>query len=256
MWFDLVTSDPVAAAKFYTALIGWGTMDWAGGDQPYTMWTMNETPVGGMVTMATDPNAGSFWHGYVSTADTDATVKQAKAIGGKVFLQPKDIPTVGRFAVMGDPQGAVFAPFTPLPTATPPADGPPPVGGFSWHELATSDLDAGFGFYKTLFGWEPTNAYDMGPLGIYQMFGYEGAAAVGPSAMVGGIYRKPAGIPGPGAYWLHYIRVPSVDDAAAKIPTLGGKVTQGPMEVPGGSRVLQGVDPQGAAFALHTTAKR
>jgi predicted enzyme related to lactoylglutathione lyase len=120
---------------------------------------------------------------------------------------------------------------------------PPPVGHFSWHELATTDPEAAFAFYADLFGWEKTSAMDMGPMGVYQMFGPGGVP-------FGGIYRKPAEQPGPPA-WLHYARVPDTNAAVETVRQKGGQVLNGPMEVPGGDMVAMILDPQGGPSAVH-----
>ena len=74
-----------------------------------------------------------------------------------------------------------------------------PVGGIAWHELATSDMPASFSFYQQLFGWHVLTDMDMGPLGIYRLFGAEGS-----DRQLGGMYTKPADPPRPSA-WLPYI---------------------------------------------------
>ncbi len=120
------------------------------------------------------------------------------------------------------------------------------LGDFSWHELATADYRAAWEFYRTLFGWEYRELFDIGAGGVYWMFGRVGA---GPT--LGGMYNKPPETPAP-PHWLCYVRVPSADKAAAAVARLGGGVVNGPMEVPGGDRIAQCVDPQGAAFAVHS----
>src|SRR6185437_9578855 len=133
--------------------------------------------------------------------------------------------------------------FTP---SAQPAGGSAP-GGFSWHELATSDQQGALAFYAELFGWSSGPAHDMGPAGTYQLVEHGGA-------QVGGVYKLMDTSKAP--HWLTYIQVASVDRAAAAAKAAGGRVTQGPMEVPGGSRIAQIVDPQGGAFAVHEPAKQ
>jgi predicted enzyme related to lactoylglutathione lyase len=247
VWYDLVTTDSTAAEKFYGAVMGWGTEAWTQDQSTYTMWTANGTPLGGIMTMPADAKMRGempHWLAYVSTPDTDAMVAQATSLGARVLVPPTDIPTVGRFAMIADPHGAFVAPFTPSRPATP-APGAAPIGHFSWHELATSDPTAAFAFYSATCGWEKTESMDMGPMGTYQMFGW-------PAPSIGGIYARPAGQVGPVA-WLHYVRVPDLDRAVAAVQAHGGKLCHGPHDVPGGSRVAQCQDPQGAAFALHAT---
>jgi predicted enzyme related to lactoylglutathione lyase len=126
-------------------------------------------------------------------------------------------------------------------------DSPPRVGEISWHELLTStDPDTAFRFYQALFEWEKIDEPDMGPpVGKYLMYGLGGTA-------FGGIFKMTGGPPP--LFWL-YARVEDVNKGAAKTQELGGKVVNGPMEVPGGDHIVQIMDPQGAVFALHQTAK-
>jgi uncharacterized protein len=248
VWYDLITTDPVDAKRFYGALVGWGTAQYPH-EPPYTMWTVGDVPIGGIFPVAPSDSASPFWHAYITTPDTDATVREAEKLGARAYVGPKDIPTVGRFAMVKDAEGAVFAPFTPSMPDRPESGDPPPIGHFSWNELAATDPDKALAFYRALFAWQVTGTFDMGQMGIYSLIGYD----TNPM-MIGGIYRKPPVMPGPAA-WLHYIKVADVDAAAVKVPGLGGTVTHGPSEVPGGDRIVQCRDPQGAAFALHS-AKR
>ena len=249
VWYELMTSDVEAAKAFYTELMGWGTTAMDMGDMSYTMWTKGEAPVGGVMVLpeeAKDAGAPSNWMAYISTTDVDATASQAAELGGTVLKSPTDIPTVGRFSVIADPQGAVFAAYKG--TSDPePTDDPPAPGDFSWHELATTDYEGAFDFYQKLFGWERTDAMDMGEGRMYQMFGRGGPP-------LGGMFDKTPDMPGP-PFWLFYTMVDDVDRKVERVKALGGQVLNGPMEVPGGDRVVQCMDPQGVAFALHSTAE-
>ncbi len=244
LWFDLMTTDPAAAEKFYGAVIGWGTQPWEG-PQPYTMWALGDTPLGGLMELpeeARQAGAPSHWLAYVGSDDIDATVAQIEAGGGCVLVPVTDIPGTGKFAVVQDPQGAVSAVYT-SETDPPPQKEPGP-GEFSWHELATTDYEAAFKFYAGLYGWKKTEAMDMGDAGIYQMYGQG-------ERTYGGMFNKPAEMPGPPA-WLHYITVDSVEEAADRVTANGGTILNGPMEVPGGDKIVQCMDPQGAAFAMYS----
>jgi len=246
-WYDLVTTDPEAAKSFYTQLVGWGTTVFDGAGEPYTMWTNGESPIGGVGALPEDTKkagAPPHWMGYVLVSNVDETLAMAKELGGKVLVPGMDIPTVGRFGIVSDPQGAAIAAFTAEKAE---AGHPPGVGDFSWHELATTDPAAAWSFYEKLFGWEKAEAMDMGEAGIYQMYKRKGG-----DAPLGGIFQKPAEMPGPSA-WLYYARVPDCHAAAEKVKALGGQILNGPMEVPGGDHIVQCMDPQGAAFALHST---
>lgn len=160
-------------------------------------------------------------------------------LGGKVCHAPTDIPDIGRFAMVADPQGAAFYLFKPSRSGERiPAKGPGQIG---WHELHTSDWPKAFEFYNTMFGWLKGEGVDMGPLGTYQLFTINGAA-------VGGMINSPAATVHP--FWLYYFTVDDIDAAAARIGESGGKVMQEPHQVPGGDWILQATDPQGAWFAL------
>jgi uncharacterized protein len=242
VWYDLMTTDPEKAQAFYTRVVGWGTRVWDG-PQPYTMWTAGGAPIGGLMQLPVEAGAPPHWLGYVATPDVDATVAQTQSLGGSVMVKATDIPTVGRFAVLGDPQGAVFAAYRPEKDS-PAEDGPPSVGQFSWHELMTTDYERAIAFYSALFGWEKIQAHDMGEMGVYLIFGRNGQ-------QLGGMFNKPAIMQAP-PNWLQYIAVDSADRAAERVTANGGTVMNGPMDVPGGDRIAQCMDPQGGMFAVHS----
>jgi predicted enzyme related to lactoylglutathione lyase len=111
----------------------------------------------------------------------------------------------------------------------------------------TKDISASMRFYQHLFGWEPSQAIDMGPMGIYQEFNRG-------RRMIGGMMHKPKGMAEAPPYWGIYFRVADINASAERVKANGGTIVNGPLEVPGGDWVLSAMDPQGAAFALH--AKR
>jgi predicted enzyme related to lactoylglutathione lyase len=87
---------------------------------------------------------------------------------------------------------------------------------------------------------------DMGEMGVYQMFGQSKQGRT-----LGGLFNKPSQMPGPPA-WLAYIKVPDARKTADAIKKAGAKIVNGPMEVPGGDWIAQGIDQQGAMFAVHS----
>jgi len=245
VWHDLMTPDVDSAVSFYTKTVGWGTEPFSMGSGPaYTMWTASGTPLGGVMGLPPAlADMPSHWLAYVNVPNVDETTRQAVALGGAVQKEPTDIPTVGRFAVISDPQGAHICIYTPLQTDTMP-DAAPKLGEFSWHELTTTDIAGALEFYTKLFGWTAGPAHDMGEMGTYQIFERNGVR-------LGGMFTAPAGSPIP-ANWLSYVRVDSADKAAERVTQNGGKVLHGPMEVPDGSRIAQCRDPQGGMFAVHS----
>lgn len=244
VWYELMTTDPDKAKPFYEDVVDWGSQPW-NGPTPYTMWMNGSEPIGGLMELpeeARKMGAPPHWLAYISTPDVDATVDKAKGLGANVLFGPMDIPTVGRVCGLADPQGAMFAVFTPA-DHQPGAAWPRNPGDMSWHELATTDADAALDFYQQLFGWKKNSDFDMGPMGMYHMYGLDGDD-------YGGIFNKPADMPAP-PHWLLYAMVTDIDDAVDRVKKNGGQVLNGPMEVPGGDMVAQCMDPQGAMFALH-----
>ncbi|HEY5806550.1 MAG TPA: VOC family protein, partial [Povalibacter sp.] len=110
-------------------------------------------------------------------------------------------------------------------------------------ELATTDAKVALEFYGALFGWERAADHDMGPMGFYYVFGRNGRE-------MGGAFDKPPSMPGPPG-WLGYVRVKNIEKVVKKARAGGATLINGPMDVPGGDRIAQLVDPQGAMFALH-----
>jgi predicted enzyme related to lactoylglutathione lyase len=248
-WYELMTTDPKAAMDFYTKVIDWSTEDWPGSDVAYTMWKTSRGPLGGVMELPAEVKAVGappHWLAYIEVDDVVATAEKAEKLGGKVEKAPTGIPNAGIFAVLSDPQGAVFAIYTTSSDAPTPS-GSPEVGDFSWHELATTNHEAAYGFYQELFGWEKTEAMGMGEEGVYQMYGRK-------SGPLGGMYNKSSEMPGP-PFWLYYVKVQDVHQTVEKVKANGGQVLNGPMEVPGGDWVAQCRDPQGAAFAIHSLKK-
>jgi predicted enzyme related to lactoylglutathione lyase len=245
VWHELMTTDPKGAQAFYPAVTGWAAAPW-GNDGKYSLWMNGEAPVGGCMALPGEVQAAGIpahWLTYIGTPDLDRTCAEIKQLGGAIMREPETIPDVGRFAVVTDPQGGVFCLYTPA-SPRPGADQPPRVGDFSWHELATTNPAGALAFYGSLFGWEQTSEFDMGPMGTYHLYGIGGVP-------MGGIYPKPADVPV--SNWLPYARVSSADGAADTIKSTGGRVLQGPVEVPGGDRIAVAMDPQGAVFAVHSS---
>jgi predicted enzyme related to lactoylglutathione lyase len=120
----------------------------------------------------------------------------------------------------------------------------PAPGTIGWHELYTTDLEGGFEFYNKLFGWTKVSDMDMGPMGIYRLFDEGDHKEMGS----GGMMAKAPQIPV--SCWTFYFNVDSLKAAIERVIAGGGKVINGPMQVPGGGWIIQGQDPLGAMFSL------
>lgn len=240
-WYELMTPDVRAAAEFYADVVGWNTEAFQGGEG-YTILKAGAAGVGGMMAIPAEAEgARPAWVGYIHTPEVDAATEAVAGAGGAVHRPATDIPGVGRFSVVADPQGAYFMLMALIGEA--PAERPDPAapGQVGWRELHASDWEKAFDFYSAQFGWTRAETMDLGPMGTYQLFN------AGPDQM-GGMMTKPAETPVP--FWLFYFNVPALDAAVAKAKTRGAKILMEPMAVPGGSFVVQAMDPQGAMFAL------
>ena len=112
-WNELLTTDVAAARKFYGQLLGWQFKDMPMGEGTYTVVSAGGKDIGGI--MNTPPAAKGMpptWGAYVTVDDVDARADQAKKLGGQLLVPPTDIPGVGRFAVIQDPQGATISLIT------------------------------------------------------------------------------------------------------------------------------------------------
>ena len=162
--------------------------------------------------------------------------------GGKLHRGPITMPGVIRFAVVADPQGAAFLIATPLIKDAPPPIPPGTPGTVGWHELYASDWKSVFPFCEKPSGWTRADAVDMGPMGTYQLFKTGGEMAAG------GMMTKPPHIPVP--FWGYYFNVDGIDAGISRVTAGGGKILNGPMEVPGPMWIVNCMDPQGAVFSL------
>jgi predicted enzyme related to lactoylglutathione lyase len=182
--------------------------------------------------------APPHWIGHVLVDDADAAGARAESAGGQV-LAAMDIPEVGRFAVIKDPQGAVISAFAPQGEAQ------VPEGAFVWDELHTSDIEAAKAFYPAVFGWT-LNEMDMGEMGTYILFQAGGVDRAGAMQQMPGDPSPP--------HWLTYLGTDDVDATTAKAKQLGGQVYMDPMDIPNIGRFSIAADPTGAAFGIYKPA--
>jgi predicted enzyme related to lactoylglutathione lyase len=241
-WYELMTTDVVAARAFYEQVVGWGTQDASTPDLVYTLFAAGQAPVCGLMELPADARkmgATPRWMGYVGVDDVDATTERIKRLGGAVYVPATDT-NIGRISVVTDPQSATLALIKGLkPRRQQPTD-LGKLGGVGWHELLATDWNKALDFYRELFGWQKAQA-DVGPTETYQMFSAGGQT-------IGGMFTKRQWDPIP--FWLFYFNVDDIDAAAERVKAGGGRIYDGPLELPGGSWIARCADPQGAAFAL------
>jgi predicted enzyme related to lactoylglutathione lyase len=248
VWYELMTTDMKAAETFYREVVGWNTKPFEGAGQPYTMFDRgSDQSVGGVMTRPDDVKAPPFWAMYIGVPQLEEAADKIKTLGGRAHTEVITVPNVGRMQMMADPQGAVFYIYEPSNDPRNP-EAAAEIGEASWRELMTTDAPAAMKFYEDVFGWHESQAMDMGPMGKYYIFNR-------PHGQIGGMMNKPAEMANVPPNWQIYFRVPDVHAAAERIKANGGQILNGPMEIPDGDWIVNAMDPQGAAFGLHSKKK-
>jgi len=245
IWYELQTSDPDAAKTFYDDVVGWTIdakpiegmdyrmIDTGGGDF-----------VGGVMRLTEDMKTGGArpgWMFYIGVENVDASVEKVKAAGGSVIMAPWDIPNVGRMAIMRDPQGIPFYVMRGASEENSNAFSRDGLGKCNWNELSTDDQQGALKFYGDVFGWTYPDKMPMGEMGDYVFIDVAGTT-------IGAIMQRPKD--SPPANWRFYFRAPDIEVAGDKVKRGGGTVHMGPMEVPGGDRIIVISDPEGANVGI------
>jgi predicted enzyme related to lactoylglutathione lyase len=249
IWYELMTSDVDGAKVFYDAVVGWDVKEGAPEFGGYRMIGRADGGFAGGVLPITDDMASHGakpgWLGYVYVDDVDRSVAAFEAAGGKAWMPATDIPTVGRVALVSDPQAAPIYVMKPSPRTDDPdakSDVFSPDGGLGrcgWNELQTTDVEAARSFYADQFGWGSDEFMDMGEHGKYRFFDHDGTR-------IGALFSTGDEMP----HWRYYFRVKSIADSKHTAEEKGGTIHMGPHQVPGGDWIVIGTDPQGAEFAL------
>ncbi len=238
VWYELSTSDVDAAQRFYQKVIGWTVADSGMAGLDYRLASVGAAMVAGMMVPPME-GVPPWWAIYFAVDDCDKAAATLTAAGGKVHVPPTDIPGVGRFAIVADPQGAAFGLLKGQGDGSVAFD-QKKTGHGNWHELMSTDPKAGLAFYGKLFGWTASTAMDMGKMGTYQIFAHQGQEIGG----MMGLGNAPV------PCWIPYFGVDGIDAAITRIEANGGTKHNGPIEVPGGAFIVVAADPQGAHFAL------
>jgi predicted enzyme related to lactoylglutathione lyase len=243
VWHELHTGDRPRAATFYQELLGWQVKEVPmGPGEPYTLCSLGGGDLAGITKSMAPAGVPPHWLPYIAVEDVDASAKRIKDLGGKTLMDPMDIPNVGRFAPVADPQGAAFAIYKSLsPYAAEPER--PAVGTFCWEELYTSDPAAAAKFYAAAFGYSVEET-DMGPMGVYRILKRGDRQTAGITKNLAGGPQMP--------HWAEYIAVANVDDVTKRAEKLGAQVHMPPADIPNVGRFSVVRDPTGAAIALFT----
>ena len=243
IWYELLTRDAEAAKAFYDPVVGWDIQPRPAGELDYRMIGTPAGNSGGVMQLTSEMTSGGakpLWLGYIGVDDVDATVAAVEQAGGRAMRPAFDIPDVGRIAMLADPQGVPFYVMRGASEAVSNAFAPDEHGHVAWNELSTPDLDAAKRFYPEVFGWTLGDVMPMGEMGDYQFIEHGGR-------MIGAMMNvQSGGHPS----WNFAFRTDNVERGFDAIKAGGGTVTYGPAEVPGGDRVVQAIDPEGALFMI------
>ncbi|QJU56789.1 VOC family protein [Sphingomonas sp. AP4-R1] len=248
VWYELLTSDADAAQAFYEKVVGWtiarGELNGEPSPMDYRIMTAPDGKnAGGLMKLPEGAPMPPVWLGYIGVNDVDAAVSAVEHDGGRLHMPAMELEGVGRFAFLADPQGVNFYVMRGSVDARSEAYDRRAPGHCSWCELIAPDDAAALHFYGTLFGFVKDGAMPMGEMGDYSFL----RTAHGTEPF-GAVMRQQPNQPVPA--WVFYFRVADVDAAAETIKAEGGTVVMGPMEVPGGERVILAIDPQGAAVGF------
>ena len=253
-WYELTTPPGGLdrAIAFYGVVFGWDVVDSGMEGFDYRLARAGGDMVAGLLAAQPDTEAPPAWLVYFGVDSADAFVADALADGASVHQPATDIPGTGRYAVLGDPQGAMFGILQPdmsdmseealaALAAGGGAFSPTRAGHGAWHELMAGDPVAAFAFYASRFGWTRGEAVDMGESGTYQLFRHHGRDIGG----MMGLGESPV------SAWLPYFTVDRPVSAVMEAAVAdGGRVHHGPMEVPGPAYIAVLQDPAGAWFAV------
>jgi len=243
VWYELITPDADTAARFYGAVVGW-TSRAAEAAAGYRILSAQGADVAGILSSAEGAACDGMrptWLGYVGVDDVDASAAAIASTGGTILVPPTDMPGVGRFAFFQDPQGVPCYLMRGASDQASAAFSPDRPGHCQWNELTTHDQQAALAIYRERFGWQPGDAMDMGERGDYRFVVQQGK-------VIGAVMNRAPEDPPAG--WTFYFGVPDIERAARAVTEHGGTICHGPVEVPGGSRIVVASDPHGAGFGL------
>lgn len=242
IWYELLTRDADSAKTFYDRVVGWD-IEPRRPEMDYRMIRTSSGNAGGVMQLTPEMVSGGarpVWLGYIGVDDVDAAIAAVEQAGGGVMRPAFDIPEVGRIAMLSDPQRIPFYVMRGASESESNAFSPDEHGHAAWNELSTNDLEAAKRFYTQVFGWTLGDVMPMGEMGDYQFLEHGGR-------MIGAMMKVP---PGRQPSWNYCFRTDNVDRGFEAITAGGGTVTYGPAEVPDGDRVVQALDPEGAAFMI------
>ncbi|MFI6503443.1 VOC family protein [Nonomuraea typhae] len=238
-WVDLSTTDVAAAVDFYSDVLGWRAEmidDPAAGG--YGQFYTGDKVVAGVGPLQAE-GMPPVWNMYVSTDGAAAVADRVKNAGGAVVAEPFPVFDEGTMGVFQGPDGSVFSVWQPGNHHGAALVNEP--GAFCWNELATRDVEAATGFYRSVFGWEPQTS-SMGEFEYTEW--HNGGRSIAGMMAISPDY--PPQVP---SHWMSYFSVADLDATLARAREKGATVVVDKVEAPPGPFSIL-TDPQGAAFAV------
>ncbi len=233
-WVDLGSPDPVASAAFYGGLLGWEVVEGPPEAGGYRTCLLRGAPVAAISPQFV-PGRPPAWLTYVTVADADAVAGTVIQHGGTIGMEPFDVLTAGRMALIVDPGGATLAVWQAGDHIGAGLVNEP--GALCWNELFTPDPVTAMAFYGPLFGWE------LAPMPLGDSDTY--TVLMSGDRAIGGV------VPSEGPpTWRVTFAVEDCDVTAAAALSLGGAVTMAPEDVPDIGRFAMLTDPHGAPFGV------
>jgi predicted enzyme related to lactoylglutathione lyase len=241
VWHDLTTPSMAGAQEFYGKLLGWTfkSVETGPGQPAYALIQLGDRQIGGITETPAGSHFPPYWLGYVSVSDVDATADAAQAAGGRVAMGPAEIPHVGRFALLEDPQGGAVIAFKAVQGDVE-APERPGLGEFCWDRLNSTTPDASAAFYTRVFGWSA----EAVPGSTNRMFRHGDLPTASLATMP---FEGPA-------HWLTYLNVADLNESRARAEWLGAEILVDQLDVPGVGTLAIVRDPQRAVFCLFQAA--
>lgn len=244
-WVELATTDAHDAKRFYGGLFGWNfeDEDRLGGD--VSMARLDGQAVAGITELSSSMGSRGVppgWVSYVTVANADESAVRAGELGGTVPVEPFDVGSAARVAVVADATGAAIGLWEARNSIG--AERVNGLGCLTSNELATDDVEAASKFYRELFGWS-IEEVDTGGGPRYWLIHGEGAL----EGRNGGMRELGAAAGGMPPNWVPYFTTESVGKALARADQLGGATLMPATQIPAG--IIAAVrDPQGAVFSV------
>jgi predicted enzyme related to lactoylglutathione lyase len=263
-WIDTSQPDPEAAVNFYSGLFGWKFEDVMPpeSDGKYFIGRLRGGDVAAVGSIPEGAPPIALWNTYVWVESADATAAKVRDAGGRVVMEPFDIPQAGRMAVFTDPEGAAFCVWEAREHKG--ARIVNEHGSLNFNGLNTRDADGAKAFYGSVFGWQTVplgggaemwtlpgygDHLELGDPGLRERIAEVGAEP-GFEDVVASINPIPDDQPQTPAHWSVTFATDDADATAEKAKELGGKVIVPPFDAPW-VRMTVIADPQGATFVAN-----